>query len=115
MMVLSDYVDNDYPSMGFTIKISGNQGFIVQGTILMPMVSNYVLVLLFWFFIKEINQPNSRYCMSSFLGLIFWLEDYHQQFRNLLMDLNPDVFCKYCKEHEHVAYMKYDYYLGNRH
>ena len=45
MMVLSDYRDNDSPSMGFTIKISGNQGFIVQGTILMPMVSNLCVSL----------------------------------------------------------------------
>ena len=46
MMVLSDYIHNDYPSMGFTIKISGNQGFIVQGTILMPMVSNLCVSLI---------------------------------------------------------------------
>ena len=44
-MVLSDYIDNDYPSMGFTIKISVNQGFIVQGTILMPMESNLCVSL----------------------------------------------------------------------
>ena len=157
MMVLSDYIDNDYPSMRFTIKISGNH-FIVQGTILMPMVSNLcvspvILVLykgnqsakLKVLYVKlpgatfpdEKQLPYSNKRLNKFLEsydwkccpilgdcncffralsyLIFWLEDYHQQIGYLLMYLNPDAFCKYCKEHEHVAYMKYDYYLGNRH
>ena len=154
MMVLSDYIHNDYPSMGFTIKISGNHSF--QGTILMPMESNLcvspvILVLykgnqsakLKVLYVKlpgatfpdEKQLPYSNKVLNKFLEsydwkrcpilgdgncffralsyLIFWLEDYHQQIRYLLMYLNPDAFCKYCKEH--VAYMKYDYYLGNRH